>query len=289
MVKLAGACACALLFASACVPPPEVATTPSHFPTNTVMGEIQQSGVLRIAVPGDRPIFSDFQKSLGSYVANALNVDAQFLTAPNDQLLQMIDAGTADMAFPASATTEHMARHYAVTDPYFIAHQRLAVPANSSVSQLAQLTGRKVCAAVDPETEVDPSTIAGLIVTASDPAGCSRALIQHEVDAVTAPDTSLIALVGEPIEGCPNTCSVKIAGDELTTEGYGAIASNKATGLGEVLSNILERAQADGTWTTLYKRFILPRESDIDPEAEPPTMTAEEAAALYPEGATIAP
>ncbi|MDQ3877081.1 MAG: transporter substrate-binding domain-containing protein [Actinomycetota bacterium] len=289
MTKLSGACVCALLLASACVPPPEVTTTPSHFPTNTVMGQIQQAGVLRIAVPNDRPIFSDFQKGLGDYVAKALHVEPQFVPAPNDELLQMIDSGTADMAFPASATTEQMARHYAVTDPYFIAHQRVAVPANSSITQLAQFSGHTVCAAVDPETEVDPSTMAGLTVTTSDPAGCGRALARHGVDAVTAADTSLIALVGEQIKGCSATCSVKIAGDQLTTEGYGAIASNKATGLGEVLSNILERAQADGTWTTLYRRFILPREPDVDPDSEPPTMTAEEAAALYPQDATVAP
>ncbi|MFN2593556.1 MAG: substrate-binding periplasmic protein [Actinomycetota bacterium] len=289
MIKRVVLCVCALAVMAACVPPPEVATTPTHFPTNTVMGAIQQSGVLRIAVPSDRPVFSDFQKALGAYVAKALRVQPQFVPAPNDQLLGMIDGGSADVAFPASATTEQMARHYAVTDPYFIAHQRVAVPANSAITQLSQLTGHKVCAAIDPETEVDPSTISGLNVVTGTLSQCGGLEVLHKVDAVTAADSSLIAIVGKPISGCVSTCSIKIAGDELTTEGYGAVASNKATGLGEVLSNILERAQADGTWTTLYKKWIYPREPDADPDELPPTMTAEEAAALYPENATPAP
>lgn len=289
MIRSVCICACALALGVSCVPPPEVATTPTSFPTNTVMGQIQQQGVLKIGVPSDRPVFSDFQKELGAYVARALHVEPSYVEAPSAELLSRIDDGSVDVAFPASATTEKMARSYAVTDPYFIAHQRIAVPANSAVTQLAQLTGHEVCAAIDPTTEVDPASVPGLSVITGTPAHCSELEFLHKVDAVTASDAVLIASVGKPVTGCVSTCSIKIAGDELTTEGYGAVASNKATGLGEVISNILERAQADGTWTTLYKKWIGPREPDINPDAEPPTMTAEEAAALYPENATIAP
>lgn len=280
--------AAALVLGGACVPPPAVSTTPTHFPTNTVMGAIQQSGRLRIGIPDDRPVFSDFQKGLGAYVAKALHVAPEFVPADNDELLGLIDSGQADIAFPASATTEVMARHYAVTDPYFIAHQRIAVPANSPISQLDGLSGHTGCAAVDPATEVDPASGGTGDWTSGTLDECEHLLVNHKVDAVTAPDSSLIALAGHSVKGCTN-CALKITGDELTTEGYGAVASIKATGLGEVISNVLERAQADGTWMTLYKRWISPREPDIDPTAEPPTMTAEEAAALYPNNASPAP
>ncbi|MEA2477268.1 MAG: polar amino acid transport system substrate-binding protein [Actinomycetota bacterium] len=289
MIRTASVCACALVVACSCVPPPAISTTPTKFPTDTVMGEIQSAGTLRIGIPDDRPIFSDFQKGLGTYLAEALHVSPGFVPAPNDQLLGMIDAGQVDVAFPAAPTTEKMARGYAVTNPYFIAHQRIAVPANSPISQLNQMAGRKVCSSIDPTTEVDPTSISELTVVNDDAQSCGRLLVHHKTDAVTASDASLISLVGKPISGCATTCSIKITGDELTTEGYGAVASNTATGLGDVISNIMERAQTDGTWTSLFKKWILPRESDIDPNAEPPTMTAEEAAALYPENATVAP
>ena len=152
MTKTSWMCAFALVLGSSCVPPPAVSVTPTKFPTNTVMGAIQEAGILRIGVPSDRPIFSDFQKGLGAYVAKALRVSPRFVPAPNDELLGELDSGTIDVAFPASATTEEMARGYAVTDPYFIAHQRIAVPANSPTNQLDQLTGRKVCSSIDPAT-----------------------------------------------------------------------------------------------------------------------------------------
>jgi ABC-type amino acid transport substrate-binding protein len=254
------------------------------------MSEIQSAGALRIGVPSDRPIFSDFQKGLGTYLARALHVSPRFVPAPNDQLLGMIDGGRVDVAFPAGPTTEEMARRYAVTDPYFIAHQRIAVPANSPTGQLDQLGDRGVCSSVDPTTEVDPGSSAlGLTVVNADPSKCGELLFRHKVDAVTASDAILIAYAGKPVTGCVATCSIKIAGDELTTEGYGAVASSKAIGLGDVISNILERAQTDGTWASLFKEWILPREPDLDPNADPPTMTAEEAAALYPNDATVAP
>jgi ABC-type amino acid transport substrate-binding protein len=71
-----------------------------------------------------------------------------------------------------------------------------------------------------------------------------------------------------------------IAGDQLSTEAYGAVVQKDAPGFIEVVKNILERAQADGTWAESYHRWIEPLEPDSDPE--PPTMTVEEAAALFP-------
>jgi ABC-type amino acid transport substrate-binding protein len=278
--------------AGSCVPPVEVTTTPAHFNPETVMGAIQARGELRIGVPSDRPPFGrashgiggpaalGLTADLGAYVADALHVDPVFVPAPNDQLLQMIDDRTVDVAFPITTITEPLVRHYSFTDPYWVAHQRIL--GFGGLFALEFLTEERVCTFIDPSTEVRLDSLDPDIDTfeVSDPTDCVPGL--EKGHPATASDAVLMGMLSE-LEKPPETGSPSIGGYDLTTEGYGAVVINDAPGFIEVVNNILARAKDDGTWQDTVDKWVAVYD-ELNRPTEPPELTVEEAAALYPAG-----
>ena len=279
----------AAIGATACVPPVEETTTPAHFNPETVMGEIQARGELRIGIANDRvPLgvppespnlgASSVTMDLGRYVARALHVDAGFITAPNDELLGMIDDKSVDIAFPITTITEPLVRHYSFTDPYWVAHQR--VLGFGGAYDPEDLSGETVCSFIDPDTEVplDDLNPAIDLQPAAAPADCEESLAHgHAATASDAVLMGMLASLGEPpAGGAPG-----IGGDDLTTEGYGAVVISDAPGFIEVVNNILQRAKDDGTWQSSVNRWVGVYD-ELDRPTAPPDLTVEEAAALYP-------
>lgn len=272
------------LGAGACVPPAEETTTPERFDPETVMGQIQARGALRIGIPEDVEPFG-FERGgkavgvtadLGAYVARALNVEPAYVLVPNGDLLLMIDNEEVDIAFPITAITEPLVRHYGFTDPYWVGHQRVASSDGRFAPQ--DLAGKTVCSVIDPDTGVLLSDLEPTIeiMEKHSPPDCFPALIAGM--PVTAPDAILLGYVQKDlpwIYGPP-----EIGGDDLTTEGYGAAVNIESSGLAEVVNNILARAKEDGAWQDAVDRWLEAAEP-----VEPPELTVEEAAALYPANA----
>jgi polar amino acid transport system substrate-binding protein len=288
--RIAIAAAVLALWAGACVPPVEETTTPVHFNPETVMGQIQERGELKIGLPVDRPPFAKqypglghvegLAVDLGAYVADAMHVEPHYVEASNDELLAMIDDKAVDLAFPITTITESLVRHYSFTDPYWVAHQRvLSFDGRYSPGELA---GATVCSFIDPETEValddlDPDIDLESVTT---PADCVTPLAKGR--PATASDAVLMGMLGsltEQSDAGPPT----IGGDDLTTEGYGAVVIGDAPGFIEVVNNILQRAKDDGTWQRAAAKWTDVYD-ELDRSTEPPDLTVEEAAALYPAG-----
>jgi ABC-type amino acid transport substrate-binding protein len=273
----------AAFVAGACVPPAEETTTPERFDPETVMGQIQARGELRIGIASDRPPFgfedeqgegAGFTADLGAYVAEALNVEPAYVPAPNDDLLEMIESNEVDVAFPIAAITEPLVRHYGFTDPYWIAHQRVLGYEGGFTPE--ELRGETVCSFIDPETEVLLSDLEPTIdvVTATLPEECIPGIVVGT--PATASDAILIGLLQEIEEGS-NRTPPEIGGDDLSTEGYGAAVNIESAGLAEVVNNILQRAKDEGPWQRAVDEWL----EGAEP-VEPPDLTVEEAAALYP-------
>lgn len=274
------------LSAAACVPPAEETTTPTNFDPETVMGQIQDRGELVVGIAEDRRPFGYIEDGeaagltteLGAYVAEALHVEPTFVPAPNDDLLTMIEEQEVDMAFPITTITEPLARKHSFTDPYWIAHQR--VLGFDGEVEIEDLSGQQVCSFIDPETEVLLSEIdPGIeVITAADPEQCLVHLTAGT--AATASDAILLGLLDELGSRSDSGGLPAIGGDDLTTEGYGAVVIQDAPGFAEVVNNILQRAKDDGTWERAVATWL----DGVEPE-EPPELTLEEAAALYPAAA----
>lgn len=270
---------CAAL--AACVPPVASDDRAVDYEDDTVMGVVQDAGVLRVGVEdlpplsfgGDRP--RGFVVDLVEDLAASLGVDTEYAWASSDELLEMVAGGDVDVAFPYTPITERAVRKHAFTDPYLVVHQRIAAPAGAGIDSVSDLDGRSVCAVVEPATEVDVVELApgAHVETATDVETCAEALRSGRADAAVATDALLVSLAyGDG--------SVELTGDELSTAAYGAVVTAGAASWRDYVSNVAWEAKDEGRWARWYRDWIAPYVDE--PRPVPPKMTLEEAAALFP-------
>jgi ABC-type amino acid transport substrate-binding protein len=131
-----------LLALPTCIPEIRDDDTIPSFAPDTVMGEIQEARVLRIAVEDDRPPWSSFSfvgpestatvsrgftVEMGRLIADSLGVDAAVAVATADEMIDRIEAGVVDVAFPLIPLTEARVRAHSYSDPYWVGLQRILV------------------------------------------------------------------------------------------------------------------------------------------------------------------
>jgi polar amino acid transport system substrate-binding protein len=271
------------LLAGACVPPPPEESLERSYGDTTTMGKLQAAGRVRIGVTADSPPLgyvdpqteeaAGFTVALGREVAGTLGVQVDFTLGPPDRLLELVARDELDIAFPNLPLTEEAVRSHAFSTPYLLVHQRLLVPSSSDVTAVEELAGRRVCAAISRRTEISPEAIEPRVqvVGAESLGDCLPLFRRGAVAAITAPDVYLHHAVNELGRCVP----AKIVGDELSAEGYGAVVSPGGGWL-PFVNAVLEAAEVDGTWADGYRRWIAAR------PGEPPGLSAEEAAALFP-------
>lgn len=274
------------LLAAGCVPPEPEVDLSKDYTEETVMGEIQAAGHIVIGIPDDAyPLgYVDhndeprgFAAELGREIADKLGVDAQFISGSSEQLLELPKQGAADVTFPALAITEQRVdQKYQFSDPYYVAHQRLLVRSRGYrvVRSVEDLSGEEVCAIAGDETQValdqtDPS----IELIEADSQACLMRLMDADVAAITGPDFLLAGLrLQHPEE-------LAVTGDQLTTEGLGAVIERGAAAWTDYVNGVLYFAKTEGRWIEAFNETI---GGGLDEPVEPPEITAEEAAALYP-------
>ena len=134
---------------------------------------------------------------------------------------------------------------------YLRANQRILAPRDSHIEGPSDLSGKRVCA-VSGTTSlkriqlISPPPIVVEVVTWSD---CLVALQQRQVDAVSTDDTILAGLVAQDPY-------LHIVGPSMSEEPYGIGINLENTGLVRYVNGTLERIRRDGTWNTLYRKWL---------------------------------
>lgn len=266
------------LAAAACVPPLPDNDEFVSFDEETVMGEIQAAGTLVVGLPDDvgQP-WVRFAMPVAEDVADSLRVEIELETHPNDELVGLVDAGEIDIAFPVVTVTEELVRKHAFSDPIYVGHQRVLVPDDADVETLDDLAG-EVCSPIDDATGIELQELNPEVVTVplkpGDAAGCVPLLEDGLVTYATAPDVLLATIVDELGSG------YEVAGDQLTTEPLAAALESGAQGWVDYVNKIITEYDQEGRWTAAYEEHLGPLLGGETPE--PPNMTLEEAAALFP-------
>lgn len=134
---------------------------------------------------------------------------------------------------------------------YLTAHQRILIPRDSSIFQSEDLSGKRVCAArgttsLNRVRQIAPPPI---LVSVSTWADCLVAIQQRQVDAVSTDDTILAGLVSQDPY-------LNIVGPYMGEEPYGIGLNLENTALVRFVNGTLERIRRDGTWNTLYRRWL---------------------------------
>jgi polar amino acid transport system substrate-binding protein len=145
---------------------------------------------------------------------------------------------------------------------YLDANQRILTPRDSPIAKVADLSGKRVCVARGTTSlrrirEIAPPPA---IVSVTNWADCLVALQQREIDAVSTDDSILAGLVEEDPY-------LHIVGPNMATQPYGVGVNLDDTGLVRFVNGTLERIRTDGTWNTLYRKWL----SVLGPAPAPPT------------------
>lgn len=145
---------------------------------------------------------------------------------------------------------------------YLTAYQRILAPRDSAISQASDLPGKRVCVAAGTTSlkriqQINPAPIIVSVVTWAD---CLVALQQRQVDAVSTDDSILAGLVSQDPY-------LHIVGPSLNQEPYGIGVNLDNTGLVRFVNGTLERIRRDGTWNTLYRKWL----TVLGPAPAPPT------------------
>ncbi len=144
---------------------------------------------------------------------------------------------------------------------YLISNQRILAPRGSAITRASDLSGRRVCVvrgttSLERIQEISPPPVIVATVTWAD---CLVALQQRQVDAVSTDDAILAGLVSQD----PH---LHIVGPSLNEEPYGIGINLHNTGMVRFVNGTLARIRSDGTWNTLFRKWL----SVLGPAPAPP-------------------
>lgn len=144
---------------------------------------------------------------------------------------------------------------------YLTANQRIMTARDTPIATAADLPGKRVCAVKGTTSlsriqQIAPPADVVEVITWAD---CLVALQQRQVDAVSTDDTILAGLVAQDPY-------LHIVGPSMNEELYGIGINLENTGLTRFVNGTLERIRNDGTWNTLYRKWL----TVLGPAPSPP-------------------
>jgi polar amino acid transport system substrate-binding protein len=184
----------------------------------------------------------------------------QFVAVTNAERITDLQNGTVDLVADTFTITCARAQLVQFSTVYYEGTQRVLVLKNSGYESLDDLTGKKVCA------QQDSTSIAAIEAYKSHPVGygvanltdCLVALQQGQVDAISTDDTILAGLAQQD----PNTTVLK---QIVEQEPYGVAVSKNAPDLIRYVNGVLEQIRANGTWESIYGKWLRPTLGDAQP------------------------
>lgn len=257
------------------------ATTPAKtFAAGTTMAKLQKAGSITIGVKYDVPPFGfknprtnaiqGFDIDIGKAIAADLGVTPKFIEAISDNRIPFLKDGTADVILSTMTINAERAEEIGFSEPYFVARGRILVKkSNTDITGVKDLAGKNVCTVLGSTYEATlekqaPKAKRRTVDTYSE---CLE-LVQN--GAVQAESTDDVILTGHIIQDD----SLKLVGEPLTTEPYGAGLKNGDTAFKQFVDDSIQKYKDDGRWKASFQKWI---GQYTDEEQDPPTMTLEEA------------
>jgi ABC-type amino acid transport substrate-binding protein len=259
------------------------ATTARTFAAGTTMAKLQDAGQITIGVKFDVPPFGfknprsgaveGFDIDIATAVADALGVQPKYIEALSDNRIQFLKDGTADLILSTMTINAERDQEIDFSEPYFIARGRILVKkSDTSINGVKDLAGKEVCTALgstyeDTLKKEAPKAKRRLVDSYSE---CLELIQNGAVDAVSTDDVILTGMIIQDP-------SLKLVGEPLTTEPYGAGIKQGDTAFQSFVNDVLAKFKSDGRWDASYEKWV----GRYTGEAQkPPTMTLKEAIAL---------
>jgi ABC-type amino acid transport substrate-binding protein len=253
-----------------------------EYPADSTLGKIQAKGELTVGVKFDVPPFGfknpqtnnveGFDVDMGKALAAKLGVKPKFIEAISDNRIPFLQKGTADVILSTMTINAERVEQIEFSDPYYIARGRVLVKEDSPIKGVEDLAGRKVCTALGSTYEENlkkqaPKAKRSLVDSYSE---CLELIQNGAVDAVSTDDVILTGMIIQDD-------TLKLVGEELTQEPYGAGIKKGETEVVEFVNETFDELKQDGRWKQLYERWVGRYTNQAQ---EPPDMTVDEAVKL---------
>jgi polar amino acid transport system substrate-binding protein len=236
---------------------------PGAMPSGSTMAKIAARGYLIAGVDQNTYLFGYFNPSTGNTegfdidmaqaVSKAIfgSVKIKYVAITSAERIPYLQNNTVDIV--ADTMTINCARWQQVdfSSVYYEAGQSLLVEKTSTVTNLSQLAGKKVCAAAGSTSIATIATWPShpIPVAVNDWTDCLVMLQQNEVAAISTDDTILRGLAAQD----PHT---HLVGKEFTSEPYGLAMSQKAPDFVRFVNSVLDQMRTDGQWAAIYERWL---------------------------------
>jgi ABC-type amino acid transport substrate-binding protein len=263
----------------------------NKYEAGTTLGDIQQKGEITIGVKFDVPPFGfknpktgdveGFDVDLGKAVADALGVKPKFIEAISDNRIPFLQDGTADLILSTMTINEERVGEINFSDPYFIAKGRILVKAdNDEITGVDSLGGKNVCTALGSTYEATlkkqaPEAKLKLVDSYSE---CLELLENGSVDAVSTDDVILTGMIIQT-----GGDQLKLVGDELTQEPYGAGIKKGDQELTDFVNEVFSKYKDGGQWKATYDKWVGQYTKE---EQDPPAVSVDEAVELVKQNAS---
>lgn len=235
---------------------------PRQMPAGTAMARIAQRGRLIVGVDQTTYNFgfrdpltgqlTGFDIDIAREIARGIFGDPnriQFRAISSGDRIKVVEDGTVDMVVRTMTMNCERWQQVNFSTEYFTAGQRVLVPRGSGVSQIQDLTGKKVCAATGSTSIRKLAELGTAPVAVVNWTDCLVLLQQNQVVAVSTDDSILAGLAAQD----PNT---EVVGRPFSDEPYGVAISKESPELVRFVNAVLAKIRADGTWRRLYDRWL---------------------------------
>jgi polar amino acid transport system substrate-binding protein len=185
----------------------------------------------------------------------------QFRVITSGQRLDVLKDGQVDLVARTFTMNCDRWQSIAFSAEYLRSGQKVLVTRDSTATGIEDLGGSKVCAPKGTTTLDRLAQYPDLTAVAADThTACLVLFQQGKVDAITGDDTVLAGFVAQDPYA-------KVVGDAFSAEPYGIGAPAEDVDLVRFVNAVLDQMKNDGTWTTLYDRWL----GALGPAPAPPT------------------
>ncbi len=174
----------------------------------------------------------------------------QFRVITSAQRIDVLKAGEVDLVARAFTMNCDRWTQIAFSAEYLHAGQKVLVTRDSEATGMADLDGKRVCAPAGTTTLERLTQYTGVeAVPADTHTGCLVLFQQGKVDAITGDDTILAGFAAQDPYA-------KVVGDAISDEPYGIGVNAQQVDLVRYVNAVLDQAKDDGTWATLYAKWL---------------------------------
>ena len=247
---------------------------PGKMPPGTTMEAIYKRGWLKVGLDIGSNLLSfrdpisgtieGFDVDVAKELARAIFGDPErieFRILNSDDRMNALKDSTVDVVVKTMSITCERLRDIAFSTVYYEASQRILTMRSSDINSVADLAGKRVCAARGTTSiaRIQQRVPDAIVDTVSTWADCLVMVQQGQVDAVSTDDAILAGMAAQDPY-------VHVVGQGLGEEPYGIGINKNDEDLVRFTNGVLQKMREDGTWFDIYDRWL----SILGPKYYPP-------------------